>query len=318
MIIRQAGSVIAEITALVGILSTVSALWISVSDHRQRAAEAHEAARGRERAEAERRKAERDAERRRLEAAATEAESRRLREQVDAARERERAEAELLWQLNKLVIRLRSAPPRAGAGAGAGAGSVTGWSVVVRNPSGLPILDVQGFWRGVALAEPVDVQGGSEIDIAGPHTDGAPRLSDLSVHLTDAQHHRWRQDLDGQAWSGTRGDDGASYTWTPASLRWGSSWDAPAAPVPVPAPAPDYGPSGLAAPGPEGPQAGGAPWSQPQGSPQPFPVMPQQPAYGAPAPAAGTWPVPRPRLRPVLLFLWLLSTACFASLLLLK
>ncbi|WP_042363841.1 hypothetical protein [Streptacidiphilus neutrinimicus] len=347
---------IAETTAVVGILSTLSALWISISDHRRRITEAREAARERARVEDEHRVAERDAERRRVEterrraeAAAERSERERLRALEDAAHERERAEAERIWQLNQLVVRLRSVPQVADAG------RPTGWSVVVRNPSHLPILDVQCFWRGTALADPADVQAVEQIDVPGPATDEPPRLHELSVHLTDAQRHRWRQDLDGRAWSGALAEDGLTYEWTPAAMRWGTTADAPTptppgggygTPVEAAEPwgspqqqagAPAGYPAPVPAPAPVGAGAGTAAPTAQQGRQGPFiPPDPRRPMPGGTGPTpphtrpgtaapTGAWPpTPAPsapvslrrrHARPALL-LWLLSAACFAYLLL--
>jgi hypothetical protein len=176
--------VIAEITGIVGIISTLSALWITVSDRRHRAAERRE--------EAESAAA--------LKLAAS---------QVKAL------EAEF-WQVRQIKFTLEepASPKRRNAEPGP-------WQVLVVNRSNLPVTDVRVLRGDEEVGAAVDVQAGAESRVVVSKAREQVRLADFSVQLRDARRQDWRCNLAGGIAKGEVGEDGYTLTWGPARLIWG-------------------------------------------------------------------------------------------------
>ncbi len=186
-------------TAIVGALSSLTALWIGLADRRRTVAKEK-----RDEAETARR-------------AAAEEAAEQQRQQASAARE-EMAQAAPVHA--RLTRRLAGADP---------ATAPETWLVRVSNDTSLPITDVQVIHTGGATSsasEPFDLQGlskqGVELFVAG----APPRLAELAIEFTDAAGSRWQRRLTGGLHLGTVQDDGTYQ------------WDAPRFPDLVPAPAP--------------------------------------------------------------------------------
>ncbi|MEU3957429.1 hypothetical protein AB0F45_34910, partial [Streptomyces achromogenes] len=150
---------IALITATVGVISSLTALWFSLADRRRTIAQER-----RDEAEAARR-------------AAAEKAAEQQKPQASAARE----EMALAAPVHARVTETLAGPDPATAPAT--------WLVRVFNDAPLPITDVRVIHtRGATSSapEPFDLQSGSKRNIELPAAETAPRLAELAVEFTDA------------------------------------------------------------------------------------------------------------------------------------
>ncbi|MGW5202193.1 hypothetical protein [Streptomyces spiralis] len=169
-------------TAIVGLVTSLTALWVTLADRRRAIAKER-----REEAAAERR------------ATAGEA--------AERARSARRAVWEEMAQAMPVQLRLISRP----AGDDPASAPET-WLVAVANRGPLPVTDVQVIHAsGTAMpngSEPFDLQGDSTEEVAVPNSGERPRLADITMVFTDAAGRRWQRRLTGGLCLGTLQDDG--------------------------------------------------------------------------------------------------------------
>lgn len=183
---RQSCSVITFMTALVGLLTSLTAIWITVADRRRVIAKER-----REEAEADRR------------AAADEA--------AELARSVSRTMSEEMAQARPLQLRLTGRPTANDPGSAPEA-----WLITVANRGPLPVTDVQVVHTvGRAMpycSESFDLQGESTHEVELPNSEERPRLAEVTTVFTDAGGRRWQRHLTGGLCLGTLQADG-TYRW---------------------------------------------------------------------------------------------------------
>ncbi|MFF5638162.1 hypothetical protein [Streptomyces sp. NPDC012825] len=183
---HQPGSVITLMTAIVGLLASMSALWITLADRRRAIAKER-----REEAEAGRRAA--------AEEAAELAQSARLVAQEEMS------------QAKSVQLRLTSRSPAEDLG-----NAPKVWLVTVANRGPLPITNTQVVHTvGPAMpyhSDSFDLQGESTHEVELPGTGEQPRLAEVTTVFTDAAGRRWQRHLTGGLCLGTLEGDG-TYQW---------------------------------------------------------------------------------------------------------
>ncbi|MGW5295844.1 hypothetical protein [Streptomyces bacillaris] len=186
---RQYGSVIGLVTAIVGLVTSLTALWITIADRRR----------------AIRRERREEAEAVRLA---------RADEASELEREAERAMKKEMEQAAPMRLRLfRKPAPDSPWDA-----SRETWHLKIDNRGFYPVTDVQLVYDpgspAARFSESFDLQGGVERNLALelPSSERPPRLTALAVVFTDAAGRRWQRHLTGGLHLGTLKDDG-SYEW---------------------------------------------------------------------------------------------------------
>ncbi|MGA4837325.1 hypothetical protein [Streptomyces sp. G45] len=178
-------------TAIVGLLTSLTALWITVADRRRVIAKER-----REKAEADR--------------------QRSADEAAEMARSLSRARSEEVAQARTVQIRLTRRPTADDTDSAPGP-----WLVSVANRGPLPVTDVQVVHTvGSAVlhcSQPFDLQGECTHEVELPTSGEQPRLAEITTLFTDASGRRWQRNLTGGLCLGTLQDDG-TYRWGPPRL----------------------------------------------------------------------------------------------------
>ncbi|MER5762013.1 hypothetical protein [Streptomyces sp. NPDC002082] len=182
---HQSCPVITLMTAVIGLLTSVTAIWITLADRRRVIAKER-----REEAAADRR--------------AAAAEAAELAQSVSRTRSEEMAQARAV-QLR--LLELSADEPGSTPDA---------WLVTVANRGPLPVMDVQVVRTvGPAMpycSEPFDLQGESTHEVELPSTGERPRLAEVTAVFTDPAGRRWQRQLTGGLCLGVLQDDG-TYQW---------------------------------------------------------------------------------------------------------
>ncbi|MFI1176840.1 hypothetical protein [Streptomyces melanogenes] len=173
-------------TAIAGLLTSLSALWITLADRRRTIAKER-----REEADADRRAADDEA------AALAQSVSRALREEMA--------------QAVPVKPRLINRPTGDDA-----ASRRELWLITVSNCGPLPVTDVQVIHTLPPVTQDVselfDLQSHSIHEVELPHAHQRPRLAEVAVMFTDAAGRRWKRHLTGGLRLGALQDDG-TYLW---------------------------------------------------------------------------------------------------------
>jgi hypothetical protein len=173
-------------TAIAGLLTSLTALWITLADRRRVIAKER-----REEAAADRR------------AAADEA--------AELARSISRTVSEEMAQARPVQLRLTGRPT-----ANDPSSAPEAWLVTVTNRGPLPVTDVQVVHTvGRTMpycSESFDLQGESTHEVELPNSVERPRLTEVTTVFTDAAGRRWQRHLTGGLCLGTLQDDG-TYHW---------------------------------------------------------------------------------------------------------
>ncbi|MFI8917346.1 hypothetical protein ACIGW4_37880 [Streptomyces sp. NPDC053513] len=173
-------------TAVVGILTSLTALWITLADRRRVIAKEQ-----REEAELARR-------------AATD-------ELAKMELELRRALSEEVAQARTVQIRLSDRPTADDPGT-----APEPWVVSVANRGPLPVTDVQVVYTSSPAmphcSESFDLQDECTHEVELPTSGERPRLAEITAVFTDAAGRRWQRHLTGGLCLGTLQDDG-TYQW---------------------------------------------------------------------------------------------------------
>ncbi|MGX1950985.1 hypothetical protein [Streptomyces sp. CB02115] len=173
-------------TAIVGLLASLTALWITVADRRRVIAKER-----RQEAEEDRRHS--------------------AEEAAEMARLLSLARSEEVAQARTVQIRLTGRPTADDPG-----GAPETWLVSVANRGPLPVTDVQVIQAsGPAMlhcSEPFDLQDECTHEVELCASGERPRLAEVTTEFTDAAGRRWQRHLTGGLRLGTLQDDG-TYQW---------------------------------------------------------------------------------------------------------